>query len=1319
MSSSSTLHGLDNDHVDTFQQPIHIHFDGGSTGKYELPIIPPASKQHGSRPSTLLTPNSSLFYRSFLTSPPIEDDGSLIFEARSPKKTLSKGHYRIVFYVPKYSDGILLDELTIEIRVTSTKIHRATSDCGYSKNFTSDATAKSLLGSPEGSALVLLTWRQYRQSQNHRITIKVRLFPIDEMYYEVKAPGELLQRIPMTQIIAIDVSASGAYVAILSVHQLRAYVDVWEIEAILRPTATRPTEHHSHHSFSRSNPMASTSFAIQDGGFEIMRLARIAVSSDGLCVVLYQEPCDDNLVPVNSSSELPRFLFSLKAKETYVTAKDYQDTVCIQAMEMVEDITARSSMDQFIGYGKFMSNAAFGRSNGKEDNGGSKGDYFVACDQSRIVVYDVDHGWKPLYGIAIGGLYSMKSRMNQLRILHQSLQGPAFVWMEDFQNVSIWDVVSGTNVRYISVHDTDRQSQDEIEYIAVSPGGRLMALAGKDWIRTYFMESGIEISSKVIEEGNILNIEFLGQDHALVVAIEKPSMEQISMTMDAMNLTSWNSPPMAFHSSSFSIQHVVRPSGKTMKGQKIGGVMMAVNHNVLEMFAIPPPGVLIPGGPLIGCKEDCATTKHQELKRRVYQQPGSDSQYHLVTDFEERKVGNRQHKVTRVRLYSVNERGQERNVITIVPEPWKQSDVDDEESASVYVIASFIDSWPQFIVITSLGFQVWNLPYISPDNRCEMVLYWVRPCAEDAIINGMMCNDVKSILGTRVCAHGECVRTSLGSSECIRIPKTNWITRTETLYCINSLSVLNSCYKGSSTETKEAIVRYIVKHINHDPPEGTIDDVMMTIAQSIRTWNYSDIFDAILRSTDGKWIPRSSSINSRRPGTKAPTNPIMLLVMNAKKVPHSLGMAEKMMDYCIRQAKSQCDPAFVLPVLSCLHLLAIGHPEIAIDITRRMAFIPVKNQDFVVNNSILARPFWRPVWDRIMRRSGAIYDYPSPAFQLRSQLPRISSSDISTHIEIPQELIVDPMNKTLKGPIYVVPYSLLWHYTDEDATARSIDDVSVQPNPMKAITTVIRTTLNPWEGRTVRANFSDLSYFENPAVGALVKYKWDSVAWKTWTIRRLFQLSYYLLIAIVVLVQVYPIMRIAYLKTFLYMIIAMSLFFLHLEFKQFLSDHWSYITSPYNIVDLIVAGLPLVGSIQLLVNMAMYENTDALGNTRLLSYSIMAVYGHIICELRVFRKICHLTTIIWYILYELFILIVVCAASVAIFAGAIIHMVWAKNHDCVSIDVDGNSVSGPWSCPTRDSDFPRDPLGANIATFFMMVILANMIPLARTFKQAI
>ncbi|KAF9364458.1 hypothetical protein BGX34_001438 [Mortierella sp. NVP85] len=1165
--SSSTLDDLDN-HVDTLQQPIHIHFDGGSMGKYELPIPSPASKQHGSRPSTLLTPNLSLSYRSIRTSPPIEDDGSLIFEARSPQKTLSKGHYRIICYVPKHSDGILFDELTIEIGVTSTK-HKL--------------------------------WARISRDD---IQSMESMRPND---YEVKAPGELLRRIPMAQIIAIDVSASGAYVAILSVHQLRAYVDVWEIEAVLRPTASGPTEHHSHHSFSRSNPIASTNFSLQ-GAFDTIGLVRIAVSSDGTRVALYQQPHDDSLAPENYTSDSPRFTFRFfRVKENYVTPIDLQNPQT-QTSESMKEVAVRLSKDYFIGYGKFMSSNTLGMSSG---DSGSKGDYFVTCDQSQIAMYDVNDvndNWKLLYGIAIGGLYSMKSRVSQLRVLHQSLQGPLFAWMEDTQNVSIWDIVSGTNVKYISVYDPDRPSQ-EIEHIAVSPGGKLMALAGKDWIRTYFMESGIEISSILVDKCNILNIEFLDQDHDLVVAIGKPSMEQVSVIMDAMNLSSWNSPPMTFYSSSYSIQHVVRPSGTATEVQRIGGVMMSVNHNVLEISMIPRPGVPIPRlstpvGSLNICEGSCTYEDHQELNKHIYQHLGS--QYRLKIDFDE---------VTRVRLCSVDEQGREQDIITIVPEPWRQSSVDNDGSAGTFVSASFIDHWPQFIVVTSLGFQVWNLPCISPDNRCELVLSWVRPCAY-TMIKGNVCNDVESALSARVCAHGECVRISLSNSECIRIPKSNQITRTETRYCIDSIPALASCYMAADTaEANEAIVRYIVKHINHDTPDGTIDGVMTKIAQSARKSNHSDILDAILRSRDGKWIPHCPSISSRRPGTKAPTNPIMLLVMDAKKVPHSLGMAEKMMDYCIRQAKSQCDPAFVLPVLSCLHLLAIDHPEIAIDITRRMAFIPVKDQNFVVNNSILARPFWRPAWDRIMRRSGAIYDYPNPAFQLRSQLPRISSSDLSTHIEIPQELIVDQMNKTFKGPVYVVPYSMLWHYTDKNAMTRSSEDVSVQSNLRKTIAALIRTTLNPWKGRTVRANFSDLSYFENPAVEALVKYKWDSVAWKTWTIRRVFQLSYYLLIATVVLLQVYPIMRIAYLKTFLYTIVAMSLFLLHLEFRQFLSDHWSYITSPYNIMDLITAGLPLVGSVQLLVNMAMYENTDALGNTRLLSYSIMAVYGHIVRQI--------------------------------------------------------------------------------------------------------
>ncbi|KAK3815328.1 MAG: hypothetical protein J3Q66DRAFT_370651 [Benniella sp.] len=441
------------------------------------------------------------------------------------------------------------------------------------------------------------------------------------------------------------------------------------------------------------------------------------------------------------------------------------------------------------------------------------------------------------------------------------------------------------------------------------------------------MDSGIEICSKVIHEGDVLNIEFLDHDKTLLVTIGKPSKEQ--------------------------------------------------------------SGVLIPGGSMIGCKDDCAAKEHQELNKHTYQHPGSQLQYQLVVDFEDREAGNRQYKAAHVCLYSVDGRGQKQDIITIMPEPWRLFDMNEENTR---VCTSFVEYWPQFIITTPLGFQVWNLPDISPYNRCEMVLSWVQPCLEGATSNGELSGYAEMIQDISVCVHGEC-------------------------------------------------------YINHDPPEDTIDDNVMTkIARSAK-WNCCcDILNPILRSTDGKWIPRCSSIGTERSTTNGPVNPIMFLVKDAKQFPQSLSMAEQMMDYCIRQAKSQCDPNFILPIMSCLRMLADHHPETAIDITRRTAFIPVRNQDFLVNRSILARPIWRPMWDKIMRRSGATYEYPDPVFQLKSQLPKIRAKDISTHIEVPKEVVVDPMNKTFKGQVYMAPYSLLWHYTNDEVMNRSSMGVSTEPD---------------------------------------------------------------------------------------------------------------------------------------------------------------------------------------------------------------------------------------------------------------------------------
>ncbi|KAF9344662.1 hypothetical protein BGX34_005451 [Mortierella sp. NVP85] len=337
-----------------------------------------------------------------------------------------------------------------------------------------------------------------------------------------------------------------------------------------------------------------------------------------------------------------------------------------------------------------------------------------------------------------------------------------------------------------------------------------------------------------------------------------------------------------------------------------------------------------------------------------------------------------------------------------------------------------------------------------------------------------------------------------------------------------------------------------------------------------------------------------------------------------------------------------------------------------------------------------------------MRRSGAIYEYPDPVFQLKSQLPKIRARDISAHIEVTQGLVVDRMNKTFKGQVYVAPYSLLWRHTNEEAMRRSSVDISAKPEHAKMIATLIWTTLNPCRGKAVLANFSDLDFFDNPAVEALIQFKWDSTAWMTWVFRCILQLFYFALIVIVLLAQIYQLMRIADLRVFLYSIIAMSLLFLYLELRQFLADYRAYLSSPYNAIDVAVLIAPLMGSIQLLFSIAMYENTDAPGYSRSLSYSILFIFAQVGFELRVFRNICRITTFIWFILFEAIIVCFILAGFIISIGALLLHMVWGMNHDCTLIDENGNTIVGPWSCPTRDTDFPRDAVGAVFASYYMM-----------------
>ncbi|KAF9364401.1 hypothetical protein BGX34_001664 [Mortierella sp. NVP85] len=244
--------------------------------------------------------------------------------------------------------------------------------------------------------------------------------------------------------------------------------------------------------------------------------------------------------------------------------------------------------------------------------------------------------------------------------------------------------------------------------------------------------------------------------------------------------------------------------------------------------------------------------------------------------------------------------------------------------------------------------------------------------------------------------------------------------------------------------------------------------------------------------------------------------------------------------------------------------------------------------------------------------------------------------------------------------------------------------------------------VNPLHKPTLRLNFRSRRYHDSPAIAALITYKWDSVAWMAWTIRMAFQSLFLTSIILITGNQIYPVIKIWYLIAPILLAMALGALGLYLELLEFFEDYKLYISSPYNIVDVIGYLLPILGFIQLLDSIIKYDNTNVIGDSRLLSIGVSITYFQIIYELRVFRDVCNITTNIWTIAWELRFFSVIVVFIITSWTHTILHMLRGRSNDCFIVGDNGDTISDRWECPTRSAEFPYNPFAAYIATFFIM-----------------
>ncbi|KAG0269067.1 hypothetical protein BGZ95_002202 [Linnemannia exigua] len=186
---------------------------------------------------------------------------------------------------------------------------------------------------------------------------------------------------------------------------------------------------------------------------------------------------------------------------------------------------------------------------------------------------------------------------------------------------------------------------------------------------------------------------------------------------------------------------------------------------------------------------------------------------------------------------------------------------------------------------------------------------------------------------------------------------------------------------------------------------------------------------------------------------------------------------------------------------------------------------------------------------------------------------------------------------------------------------------------------VVAEFLSP---RAIECYDFSLEFLDNPAIAALVTFKWETIGFMYWFLRFFCQCIYYILIITAVLTQVYSPEPSKLYGVFV-TIIVIGVVFVFLEILQAMTDVKRYIKSHYNFVDVL--------------------------------------------ELRISRSVCKYVTIVQQAVSEIFVFIVIVAGFMMAFTITILHMLRSCPYE---------------GCIQGKTKFPSHLLGGLYTTAFFL-----------------
>ncbi|KAF9570291.1 hypothetical protein EC968_002010 [Mortierella alpina] len=908
-------------------------------------------------------------------------------------------------------------------------------------------------------------------------------------------------------------------------------------------------------------------------------------------------------------------------------------------------------LHNFGGAAKFHITAA--------ENQDVRNELYIACSGQEVHIYSVYGRWKLLRTITLiprtADLYSQT--LFAWDVIER-LQGRFFPWYDNASNdMVVWDLEKGAIVSYFAKKGSSTlwTMMLEDDVTDLSKDGSTLAFYRQGEITTYRMATGTLLGSCLLPPGyeDVTQVRFICKDSQILLCARAQDEDygagNLGLILDVATLSVMDR--FVVPGSTIFVRYTPRQGYESIysiESELWTLELSAVNDLIRKPYSLqhlarhePCSGALAP----------------LSMSPAEFESPtGLIFKAQIAQPRESLQVFVSPSVIVHIRHASDGSR-----TFVIPPLPESTDLFGDINFGRTYRAAVFLDSFSRLIVQSPDFLMIWGLPTTLNGDFILLLAWsisglptgsrWVT-CAHQQLYSCRTLSDASDVAGasSNITNLYPDIDHAFSSSNMNRF--------------LDGMLIAMEIFDRANEECKQAILRYFSRHINMYPDSNDLSaNVLSRICHAwtpeLRT-SCKQFAEALLGSGFARWVPKLDMDRQ--------WNPLGILLQKSKTEPRAMGLAQVIIDYCVRQATKDGDLSFLRPITQCLDEFADqkqSHWDLALSTLQQVAFIPAKDRSFVVDNHAIAYPVTaRFQWKLWKAQLLPLYKCKDPVLQLK---------------HVPDKRRKAQNDNFTRG-LYVASFDLLWRRTPgrfnwsslrpgQHSEEGSRVQLGMELSWVNVLVQLIRLKckLNASKA-AIECHDLRLEAFDNPAFAALIEYKWNTIGFYYWLARFLFQCCFYVLVLTTVLMQVYGISN-SVLPGMFIAIIVLACMFLCLEASQLAREWRRYLSSVYNYVDLAAFGLPLAGSINQLVALSSKDSTAS--RSGVLSFSILFVFLHILFELRINRSVCHYVTIIIRIFSEIRAFFLIFAGGILAFTIAILHLLYACLGDVCPEPIEG------------------------------------------------